>query len=284
MPGDKDTALALQKKFYGDPQGLTRHLADICLNSTGVVREVFIILNRFSTFDVGCRFLNLLPLATLLKLVNTKKGKELCQMLLRWFLNPQPLDNPQPVCPGVDFVIELTRLKDAVDKASPKEDGNPYYTIDPNIVLEADAIAVLDKIAPLYFDKVGEKFNVNSGTRDSYRQAEAMYDVYMSGDRTLSLYKNRTAINELIAVIKNGESRAITVQKMTAIVQKYFEQGILMSGHQKAGAIDIDINGDTGIKAMTSAQQKIMMEIAAKVTGFSALLEKSPPHIHTKFK
>ena len=35
-----------------------------------------------------------------------------------------------------------------------------------------------------------------------------------------------------------------------------------MSGHQRAGAIDIDINGDTGIKEMTSAQRKIMMDIA----------------------
>lgn len=57
-----------------------------------------------------------------------------------------------------------------------------------------------------------------------------------------------------------------------------------MSGHQRAGAIDIDINGDTGIKEMTSAQRKIMTDIAAKVTGFPALLEKSPPHIHIKFK
>lgn len=71
---------------------------------------------------------------------------------------------------------------------------------------------------------------------------------------------------------------------MTGIIQNYFEQGILMPGHQRAGAIDIDINGDTGIKEMTSAQRKIMMDIAAKVTGFPALLEKSPPHIHIKFK
>lgn len=284
MPDDKDIALALQRKFYGDPQGLAQHLANICLNSTGVVREVFVFLDRFSTYDVGCRFLNLLSAATLLKLVNTKKGKEMCQMLLGWFLNPEPLNSDQPVCPGVDFVIELTRLKNAIDKASPNENENPYYTIDEGIVLEADALAVLNKIAPLYFAKVGEKFNVNSGTRDSYRQAEAMYDVYMSGDKTFSLYKNRKAVNELIAVIKKGESRTATIQKMTAIIQSYFEQNILMSGHQRAGAIDIDINGDTGIKQMTSAQQKIMMQIAAQVTGFPALLEKSPPHIHIKFK
>lgn len=285
MPNDKDTALALQRKYFGNPQGLAQHLVTICLNQVGVVREVLLILDRFSTFDVGYRFLNLLPTATLLKLTNTKNGKAVCEMLLRWLLDSRPLDSSEAAAPGIDWGIELKRLKDAVDKSSPQDDGeNPYYTIDANIVLEADAIAVLDKIAPLYFAKVGEKFNVNSGTRDSYRQADAMYDVYMGGDRTFSLYKNRTAANELIAVIKKGESRAITVQKMTVIIQNYFEQGSLMSGHQRAGAIDIDINGDTGIKEMTSAQRKIMMDIAAKVTGFPALLEKSPPHIHIKFK
>ncbi len=114
----------------------------------------------------------------------------------------------------VEWGIELKRLKDAVDNSSPQNDGeNPYYTIDAGIVLESEAIAILDKIAPLYFAKVGEKFNVNSGTRNSYRQADAMYDVYMNRDRTFSLYKNKTAVNELIAVIKKGESRVITVHK-----------------------------------------------------------------------
>ena len=286
MPTDKDTALTLQRKYFGNPQGLAQHLVTICLNQIGVVREVFIILDRFSTFDVGFRFLNLLPSATLLKLANTKNGKALCELLLRWFLNPEPLNSSEAAAPGIDWSIELRRLKNAIDNSSPPDDGeNPYYTIDAGINLEADAIAVLDKIGPLYYARVGEKFNVNSGTRDSWHQADAMYDVYMGGDRTLSLY-NRTRANELIAIIKKGESRAATIQKMTDLIQKYFEQHIIMSDHQKAGAIDIDINGDdaTGVSIMTAPQRKIMMEIATKVTGFATLLEKHPPHIHIKFK
>lgn len=161
--------------------------------------------------------------------------------------------------------------------------GNAYYTIDAGIVLEADAIAVMDKIAPMYFAKVGKKINVNSGTRDAYRQADAMYNVYMGKDKTLSLY-NRQRANELIAIIKKGEPKTITIQKMGDLIQKYANNGVLMSDHQKAGAIDIDINGDIGIPAMSGSEQRIMLEIAFKVTGFKALLEKSPPHIHIKFK
>lgn len=284
MPdNDRDIARTVQKKYYGDPQGLAQFLVTICLNQIGVVREVFFLLDNFSTLDVGFRFLNSMPLATLIGLANTKNGKAFCEILLSWLLTITN-DSSQAVSPGVDTVIELQRLKNAIDNSSPQDDGeNPYYTIDANIVLEADAIAVLDKIAPLYYAKVGKKFNVNRGTRDAYRQADAMYDVYMGGDKTLSLY-NRQRANELIAIIKKGESRATTIQKMADLIQKYFEQHILMSDHQKAGAIDIDINGDIGIKAMTPAQRKIMMQIATKVTGFTTLLEKHPPHIHIKFK
>jgi len=289
MPGDKDTALALQKKFYGDPQGLAQHLVKICLNSVGIVREVFIILDRFSTFDVGCRFLNLLPDATLLGLAKTKNGKALCQMLLLWFLNQTPLNSSDPICPGIDFVIELKRLKDAIDNSSPKENGNPYYTIDANIVLESEAISILDKIGPLYFAKVGKKFNVNSGTRDAYRQAEAMWVKYPR-DKIFSEYPQRKLINEILEAIKKeqaaGKNNAGIVQAMTDAIQNQINRKEYISKHLTAGCIDIATLEDipTGVDAMTGSEQKIMMEIAIKVTGGTAKKEDNPPHIHIQFK
>lgn len=243
------------------------------------------LLDNFSTLDVGCRFLNLLPTATLLKIVKSKIGKAFGAELLIW-LRTLRHNSSEGVCPGVDFVIELKRLKDAVDNSNPQDGENPYYTIDAGIVLESEAITVLEKIAPLYFAKVRKRFNVNSGTRDSYRQSDAMYNVYMSGGRTFPLYKNRKAANELIAVIEKGESKEITIKKMTDVIQRYFEQNILMSPHQRAGAIDIDVNGDeaTGVAVMSTLERKIMMEIATKITGFAAKLETEPLHIHIRFK
>ena len=254
------------------------------MTKTDVVYEVFVLLDNYSRLDVGCRFVNGCDFD---QLVATRKGLFLCSKLYEWLTTIVVL---QPTaCAGNTFI--LYRLKSAIDTAKPAKDpketdGNPYYTIDAGIVLEADAIAVLDKIGPLYFAKVGKKFNVNSGTRDSYRQADAMYNVYMNGGTTLSLYKNRTAANELIAIIKKGESKTVTIQKMTDLIQKYFEKGIVMSGHQRAGAIDIAVYEDkpTGVAAMSSSDEKIMMDIAFKVTGYKALRETSPPHIHIKFK
>ena len=83
----------------------------------------------------------------------------------------------------------------------------------------------------------------------------------MSGDTTLKLYVNRKVANELIEIIKDGQkkgqSKTTIIKTMTDLIQKYFVQGILMSSHQKAGAIDIAVVGDaaTGVPIMTSAQQ-----------------------------
>jgi len=175
-----------------------------------------------------------------------------------------------------------------LDSTATEAKKNPYYTIDSGIILEADAILVLNKIAPLYFNKVGKKFNVNSGTRTADRQAEAMYTVYTSGDRTLHLYRNRKVANELIDIIRKGrsarKSKTEIVQKMTTLIQNNASRGIFMSSHQRAGAIDISVRGDVGVPAMTGSEQKIMTSIATKITGFKAIIEKYPPHIHLKFK
>lgn len=210
-------------------------------------------------------------------------------MLLRWFLNPEPLNSSDPICPGVDFVVQMKRLKDAINNSSPKDDGNPYYTIDANIVLEADAIAVLDKIAPLYFARVGKKFNVNSGTRDAYRQANAMWVKY-SRDKIFSEYPQRKLINEILEAIKKaqaaGRNNAGIVQAMADAIQNQINRKEYISGHLIAGCIDIATEGDqvTEVPRMLPHEQKIMIEIAVRVTGGTATKETNPLHIHIKFK
>lgn len=171
-------------------------------------------------------------------------------------------------------------------KDDEKNQISTYYTIDSGIVLEADAIAVLDKIGPLYFKETGQRFNVNSGTRDAYRQADAMYNVYINGDVELKHYKNRTVVKELFEIIKKGESKTTTVQKMGELLKGYADKGTLMSAHQRAGAIDISVYGDAAAKipAMTRKQEGVMMRVAQEVTGKKALRENSPPHIHITFK
>jgi hypothetical protein len=281
-------ALAILSKHKGYTHGLYadslgKELAENVINRTAVVNEVFTQIrnqgySNQDLIDVSRVFIDSLDPSQMNQILKDTSGAILLVRVKGYLSCYSEKFTSAARCVKIDTAFART-------VKPPTKEESPYYTIDAGIVVEADAIAVLDKIGPLYFAKVNKKFNVNSGTRDAYRQAEAMYVVYMSGDRTLSLY-NRKRANELIAIIKNGESKTVTVKKMGDLIQQYADKNILMSDHQKAGAIDISIMGDsaTEVPPMTSSQQKIMMGIATKVTGFAALLETRPPHIHLKFK
>lgn len=288
MPEDAKTEAAkLQKQFYGDPQGLANHLIRISLSKTDVVYEVFLLLDNLSTLDVGCRFING---CNYFQLVKKNRGFILCSSLYKW-LTEIKIPILQPIsCAG--NAGALLFLKSAIDTAKPEKDedetkGNPYYTIDADIILESEAIAILDKIGPLYFNKVGKKFNVNSGTRDAHRQAEAMWVKYPK-DKIFSEYPNRKLINEILEAIKNaaGKSNAVVIQAVTDVIQSQINRKEYISKHLIAGCIDIATEGDkpTGVTAMSSSEQKIMIEIAVRVTGGTAKKENNPPHVHIQFK
>ena len=178
----------------------------------------------------------------------------------------------------------LTELQKKLNEGTA---GSSYYTIDTGIVLAAEAIGFLNSIGEEYFKKTGKMFNVNSGTRTPERQADAMYIVIQSGDTTLSLY-NAARVKPILDAYKAakaaGKSRAEIVQAMTDVIQDQVNKGIYISNHLKAGAIDIDINGEGAIPAMSSAEKKTMIAIAKKVTGGQAFEEKRPPHIHIQYQ
>lgn len=288
MPQDAKTeAQALQKQYYGQPENLAVYLARISVNKTAVVYEVFMLLDDFSTLDVGCRFIKK---CNYFQLVKTRKGLFLCQKLYQWLTQLSAPLFPPPACAGNAATLLL--LKSAIDAAKPepeqdKPEDNPYYTIDEGIVLSAEAIGILDKIGAEYFKKIGKKFNVNSGTRDAYRQAAAMYVKY-GKDKTFSEYGNRAAINEILAAIKTaqaaGKTGSAVVQAMADVIQSQIGRNIFISNHLKAGCIDIAVNASPGVTAMSSAERKTMIETAIKVTGGQAFYETNPPHIHIQFK
>jgi hypothetical protein len=124
---DKSKALALQQKYYGDSQGLAQHLISICLNQTEVVYEVFLLLDNFSTLDIGCRFVNGCDVYMLVK---TNNGLYLCKKLYEWLTTIKvPLMQPT-ACIGNATTMLL--LKSVIDGAKPenkeklKQSGTAY--------------------------------------------------------------------------------------------------------------------------------------------------------------
>lgn len=180
---------------------------------------------------------------------------------------------------------ELTTRNE--NSAGNQKQQSRYYIIDPTIVVEPDAIAVLDKIGPKYFEKTGKKFYVNSGTRDALRQADAMYVKASGGDR-LTDYKNKKAATEVLAAYRGakaeGKSRSEITQAMANVIQQQINNKVYISSHLKAGGIDIAIIEKPGVAALSAAEKRIMIEIAKEITGGQAFEEKIPPHIHIQYK
>lgn len=282
MPNDKDIALTLQRKYFGNPQGLAQHLVTICLNQIGVVREVLIILDRFSTFDVGYRFLNLLPSATLLKLTNTKNGKVVCEMLLRWLLDSRPLDSSEAAAPGIDWGIELKRLKDAVDNSSPQADGKdssiPFANLKEgeNIRLSSPLVVEkLTKIAADYYAATGKTLTITDGDRTALEQAYMMIRQIRKGE--LGLYTQKQAAAEVKKVYDAGRGKSDDqiAQDIGKVIQNQIDsQGIFISRHLKNRGADIRS------RDMTTKERNAFNQ-AAKNHGVEVL--KEGDHLHLQF-
>ena len=113
---DKSEALALQQKYYGNPLGLAQHLIRICLNQPEVVYEVFMLLDNYSTLDVGCRFVSGCDFYALVK---TNSGLYLCRKLYEWLTTiGMPISQPT-ACTGNATTLLL--LKSAINSAKPEQ-------------------------------------------------------------------------------------------------------------------------------------------------------------------
>ena len=114
---NKSEALALQLKYKDNPAGLAQHLIRICLNQIEVVYEVFLLLDNYSTLDVGCRFISGCDVYSL---VQTNKGLFLCQKLYEWLTTIRmPVLQPT-ACTG--NALSLLVLKTAIDNAKPEQE------------------------------------------------------------------------------------------------------------------------------------------------------------------
>ncbi|NJM53128.1 MAG: hypothetical protein HC846_06885 [Blastocatellia bacterium] len=115
--------------FTLDPQGLAQHLIRVCLIRTGVVYELFLLLDDYSTLDVGCRFINGCDIYAL---VRTNNGLFLCRKLYEW-LTTIRLTVLYPIA-CTKNATTLFLLKSAIDTAKPEPEkeklkiaANAYY-------------------------------------------------------------------------------------------------------------------------------------------------------------
>jgi LysM repeat protein len=118
---------------------------------------------------------------------------------------------------------------------SPRFDSNPGLDLPPSVVRPANAL--YDNIKA----STGYEIYVTSGRRGPERQAAAMYDNYADG--TPPTYRDQVSEGQIrdayIAGRNNGQSKAETVGDMAAVIQRQVDNGIFISRHLSAKALDI---------------------------------------------
>lgn len=139
----------------------------------------------------------------------------------------------------------------------------------------------LNAIADKYRKRTNKTFVVTSGTRDPDSQAELIHDKLVAGDDLLKLYKDKSAVSELIKVFVDAKAakktRAQVVVLIAATIRAQMKRGIYISAHLKAGAADVRST------TMTPSDKRAFAEIA-KDHGLAVMLEATPPHFHLQLE
>lgn len=171
-------------------------------------------------------------------------------------------------CDGEDF--DVAGPQDAVSKR------NRFEILD-NVSLSNKVEEKLSSVADKFHKKTGKTFVVTSGTRDPDNQALLIYVKLEAGEDLLKLYKDKSAVMELVRIYESGreekKSKSSTVARIAATIRAQIKRGIYISAHLRAGAADVR-------SSSMSPEEKRTFADLARDAGLSVMLEATPPHFH----
>ncbi|MBK6518849.1 MAG: hypothetical protein IPG04_33080 [Polyangiaceae bacterium] len=163
--------------------------------------------------------------------------------------------------------------------AAPQKRGR-FEALD-DVSLSSKVEERLNAIAEKFNKRTGKTFVVTSGTRDPESQAELIYSKLAAGEDLTKLYKDKSAVGELVKVFDAARSekktRASTVALLASAIRGQMKRGIYISAHLKAGAADVRST------TMSPSEKRLFAEIARDV-GWSVIIEATPPHFHLQLE
>lgn len=148
--------------------------------------------------------------------------------------------------------------KDAEKDYDIAKDGK-NYTVVEGILMTKALEKKLEKLAEIYVGKTGKKLIVTSGFRPPERQAPAMYNKIVSESEgaVRNLYKNKTAINEILAAYRaNKGNREKAIAAITETIAKQVKRGTMISSHLLSNALDVRMR-TTNLTALKDAVIKV---------------------------
>lgn len=163
--------------------------------------------------------------------------------------------------------------------ASPHEhiSKRSRFEILDNVSLSSKVEEKLSSVADKFHKKTGKTFVVTSGTRDPDNQALLIYVKLEAGEDLLKLYKDKSAVMELVRVYESSreekKSKSATVARIATAIRAQIKRGIYISAHLRAGAADVRSSN------MSPEEKRTFAELA-RDAGLSVMLEATPPHFH----
>lgn len=199
--------------------------------------------------------------AAIVGLTRSAKGVELQA-------SPMEHQHAHSDCDGGD--AGATGLQHGVSKR------NRFEILD-NVSLSNKVEEKLSSVADKFHKKTGKTFVVTSGTRDPDNQALLIYVKLEAGEDLLKLYKDKSAVMELVRVYESSreekKSKSSTVSRIATTIRAQMKRGIYISAHLRAGAADVRSSN------MSPEEKRTFAELA-RDAGLSVMLEATPPHFH----
>jgi hypothetical protein len=158
-----------------------------------------------------------------------------------------------------------------------------YYQLKDNHITIGQLVIpkLKDLATQFYYCSNGIVPVVTSGSRTAHQQAAAMYvKLHDEKENIVKLYKNRSAVKQIASkyqeLLGRDKTRAEIIAGMEQVISAQVSQGIYISRHLIAGAVDIRSRN------LSLAQKKHMINIAKRYK-VHILDETKPPHLHLEF-
>ncbi len=161
-------------------------------------------------------------------------------------------------------------------------EGAPHYRVRRGVVIPARVEQRLVELARAFYQRRRRRLLVTSGTRSPRLQAEAMYTKLRSGGRTRGLYRKWRAARGIERAYRRGRarrrSREAVIGAMTAEINVQVGQGVYVSPHLQAGAVDLRSRG------LRRRDRRTLLRLARGYPWICQIkLERRPPHFHLRF-
>jgi len=176
-------------------------------------------------------------------------------------------------------LLEDDELRPVVERCRKEIQRTLHYRVQPHVRLTLPVEHRVSQLADHFFAKARRELVITSGTRSPEEQATAMYLKLILRSDLRRLYRKWEAAQEIKRAYSAGWTKRLRrpqiIAAMADVIRAQMKEGIYVSPHLKAGAVDIRS------RSWRAGTKAAFQRAAASFSGLRLLREeKTPPHFH----